>query len=96
MDQHTFIFAKITPKQKYFEASKDAIKEIIPQTRNEAGCLAFTLHEDGDGSLYLYEEWVDDKALKKHHEMNYTKAVFEAYTNWLSTPPVITKLIKLA
>ncbi|MGF1763678.1 putative quinol monooxygenase [Aliivibrio kagoshimensis] len=96
MNKHTFIFAKITPKPEYFEVSKEAIIEIISQTRNESGCLEFTLHEDGAGSLYLYEEWIDDNALKLHHEMGYTKAVFEAYTDWLATPPEISKLIKLA
>jgi quinol monooxygenase YgiN len=96
MNKHTFIIAKITPKPKYFEASKEAIKDIISQTRNEPGCLAFTLHEDGMGNLYLYEEWIDENALKLHHEMDYTKAVFEAYTQWLAVPPEISKLIKVA
>jgi quinol monooxygenase YgiN len=96
MNEHTFIFAKITPKPKYFEVSKEAIKDIISQTRNESGCLEFTLHDDGAGSLCLYEEWIDDNALKLHHEMDYTKAVFEAYIDWLATPPEISKLNKLA
>ncbi|PHR28541.1 MAG: antibiotic biosynthesis monooxygenase [Desulfotalea sp.] len=96
MNGHTFIFAKITPKPKYFEVSKKAIKEIISQTRNESGCLEFALHEDGVGSLYLYEEWIADNALALHHKMDYTKAVFEAYTDWLATPPEISKLMKLA
>ncbi|MEI6893283.1 MAG: putative quinol monooxygenase [Colwellia sp.] len=96
MNKHTFVFAKITPKPEYFEVSQEAIKEIISKTRNESGCLNFTLHEDGAGSLYLYEEWIDDKALEHHHKMRYTKTVFEAYTDWLATPPEITKLTKLA
>lgn len=96
MNKHTFIFAKITPKNEFFDAARDAITEIIPQTRNEAGCLEFTLHQDGDGSLYLYEEWTNDEALELHHSMDYTKAVFEAYKSWLAVSPEITKLIKLA
>jgi len=96
MNNHVFIFAKITPKPTYFEVSKEAIKNILPMTRNEPGCLEFTLHEDDAGSLCLYEEWVDENALKNHHNMDYTKAVFEAYTNWLAAPPQISKLMKLA
>ncbi|CAM3149448.1 putative quinol monooxygenase [Vibrio neptunius] len=96
MNEHTFIFAKITPKPEYFEVSKQAIKDIISQTRNEPGCLEFTLHEDKAGSLCLYEEWRDDSALQLHHDMDYTKAVFKAYGDWLATPPEITKLVKLA
>ena len=96
MNNHIFIFAKITPKPQYFEVSKEAIKNIISQTLSESGCLGFDLHEDKAGSLYLYEEWIDENALKLHHEMDYTKAVFEAYIGWLSTPPEISKLTKLA
>lgn len=72
MNKHMFVFAKITPKPKYFEKSKDAIKGIMLQTRDEPGCLELTLHEDGMGSLYLYEEWIDEYALQLHHNMAYT------------------------
>ncbi len=96
MMEHTFVFAKITPKAEYFDVSKEAITKIIPQTRNESGCLKFVLHEDGKGSLYLYEEWVNDEALQLHHSMDYTKDVFEAYKSWLAISPEITMLKKIA
>ena len=96
MSQSTFVFAKITPKPEYFTQSRNAIEEIIPATKSEPGCLKFTLHEDGAGSLYLYEEWSDDDALDRHHAMDYTKAVFEAYKSWLVSSPEIIKLAKLA
>lgn len=95
MIQHIFIFAKITPKPEYFEVSKQAIKDIMPQTRKESGCIEFTLHEDSCGHLYLYEEWIDDNALTRHHEMDYTKNVFTAYIDWLAMPPEISKLTKV-
>jgi len=95
MTEHTFIFAKITPKSEFYQVAKQAIIDIIPQTRNEVGCITFTLHEDGSGSLYLYEQWLDDAALALHYDMDYTKAVFKAYQNWLATTPEITKLIKV-
>jgi quinol monooxygenase YgiN len=96
MTGHTFILAKITPKAEYFDLAKAAIINIIPSTLNESGCLNFTLHQDAEGSLFLYEEWLDDKALQYHHEMNYTQAVFEAYKAWLACPPEITTLTKLS
>ena len=96
MNEHVFIIAKVTPKPEYFTVAKEAIEEIIPQTRNESGCISFILHGDGVGNLYLYEEWVNDQALALHHGMPYTKAVFESYIGWLATPPKITKLAKIA
>jgi quinol monooxygenase YgiN len=95
MIKHTFIIAKITPKAECFNMAKEAIEKITPQTRNESGCLIFILHTDGEGCLYLYEEWIDEKALQDHHAMDYTQSVFESYKSWLSAPPEITKLEKL-
>ena len=96
MIEHTFIFAKITPKPEFYNAAKQAVIDIIPQTHSEVGCITFTLHEDGSGSLYLYEQWLDDAALALHYEMDYTKTVFKSYQDWLAIAPEITKLAKLA
>ncbi len=96
MNKHRYIFAKITPKAEFFKVAKSAIIEIIPRTLAEPGCLTFTLHEDEGGSLYLYEEWLSDDALQRHHDMAYTKEVFEAYKNWLVVTPEIIKMTKLA
>ncbi|MBB1269146.1 putative quinol monooxygenase [Shewanella sp. SR44-3] len=95
MTEHTFILAKITPKTECFDLAKAAIMNIIPTTLIEPGCLKFALHQDTKGNLFLYEEWLDDKALQNHHEMKYTQAVFEAYNDWLACPPEITTLTKL-
>lgn len=95
MNNHTFIFAKINPKNEYFNKVKEAIKKMIPQTLNESGCLKFILHEDENKTLYLYEEWVDEHALHYHHEMEYTLTLFENYKNWLATPIEVNKVIKI-
>lgn len=95
MNKRLFLVAKITPKAEYFQAAKQAIVDIIPQTRNEPGCLEFTLHQDNNGCLFLYEQWVDECALEQHYEMPYTREVFQRYQNWLSEQPEITKLTKV-
>lgn len=95
MTTELFIVAKITPKTDCFQQAKQAIIDIIPQTRNEPGCLEFTLHQDNNGSLFLYEQWVDERALEQHYEMPYTRSVFQRYQNWLSKQPEITKLTKV-
>jgi len=38
---------------QYFEVSKEAIKGIIAQTRNESECITFTLHKDTKSNALL-------------------------------------------
>lgn len=90
------IFAKIIPKPEFFEEAKQAILDIIPQTRKEPGCKIFNLHifdhTDGTKSLCLYEIFESQKDYDYHHAQNYTKKVFEAYKQWLAAPVEISSL----
>lgn len=94
MSELLTIFARITPKPEFLEVARQAVLGIIPATRAEPGCHAFTLHDDrdGDGRLYLYEIWENDAALAAHHDQPYTQAVFDSYREWLLQPVEITKL----
>lgn len=84
------IFAKITPKAKYFDDAQAAIVNILPQTRQEPGCQVFTLHEhidqNGERHLCLYEIFDSKADYDFHHAQDYTKAVFESYKEWLAAP----------
>lgn len=43
-------------------------KELIEETRKEAGCLSYALHQDKKvpGHFVFIEEWVDEIAVDKH------------------------------
>lgn len=87
------VVAHITPHLQHFGAARDAIRGIIGQTRAEPGCIEFRLSEDAtECTLHLYEEWRDEAALTSHHDQPYTKAVFEAYKDWLAEEPKILHL----
>lgn len=89
------VFATIKPKAEHLSSARDAILRIIPATRAEPGCLQFVLHE-GNGSLYLYEEWSNEAALTLHHGQPYTAEVFENYKAWLTEPVNVIKMNKVA
>ncbi len=90
-----FVFARILPKDEYFEDAKHAILSILQQTREEPGCRQFVLHENNaEKSLYLYEEWVDESALEQHYQKPYTAEVFERYKEWLCSPVDVVKMTK--
>ena len=88
------VFARIVPKTEFFDDAKAAIIGIIPQTRAEAGCHAFVLHEGqgDDRNLYLYEVFEDQAALDRHYDQQYTKDVFAKYETWLAEPVQVTKM----
>jgi len=90
-----FVFAKISPKAEFFDDAKNAILNIVLQTREESGCIQFEVHENEEkDELYLYEEWKSAKDLQSHHEKSYTLDIFKSYENWLARPVVITKMIE--
>ena len=74
-------------------STQEKMDAIVDRTRAEPGCITFRLSENAkDGSLHLYEEWRDEAALEAHHQQPYTKAVFEAYKDWLVEEPDIIHL----
>jgi quinol monooxygenase YgiN len=90
-----FVFAKIYPKSEFFGNAKAAILNIVEQTRLEAGCLQFELHEDHEQNyLFLYEEWESEIALESHYQQTYTSEVFESYKEWLASPVEVVKMKK--
>jgi len=91
------IFARIAPKREFFDVTRDAILEIIPQTLAEPGCQVFVLHAgQDDGFLYLYEVFDEEAALKAHGAQPYTCAVFARYDEWLKEPPRLTRMRRVS
>jgi quinol monooxygenase YgiN len=81
------VFATISPKAAHFSDARQAIRDIVDETRGEEGCISFDLHEDVEaGRLHLYEVWADRAAFDTHHAQPYTQAVFRKYTAWLAAP----------
>jgi len=92
-----FVFARISPKEEHFEDAKNAILNILQQTREEPGCRQFELHENNiEKSLFLYEEWESELALEEHYQKPYTSEVFEKYKEWLASPVDVVKMAKCA
>ena len=86
------VFATIHPKPRYLDAARTAIEGILEVTRSEPGCLVFTLHEGGEGTLHLFEVWADESALTAHYEQPYTREIFTAYEDWLSKPVHVVRM----
>lgn len=85
------VFATIHPKPDCLDEARDAIVGIIADTRAEAGCRHFTLHENAErGLLHLMEIWADRSAFEAHHAQPYTREVFARYEHLLAAPVELT------
>lgn len=95
MDQQVCVFATIRPHPEHLESARNAVLDIIPATLKEPGCREFRLLEQEGGVLHLYEEWTDQAALDSHYAEPYTRAVLDAYADWLAEPVSIIRMNRL-
>jgi quinol monooxygenase YgiN len=91
------VFATIPVKPEHLHDARDAVADIVLQTRAEAGCEHFEPYRAADGSanIYIFERWADRAAFDFHHAQDYTKAVFAKYEGWLRADPVLVEVTEL-
>ena len=71
------VVAKYRLKPGVREAYLELAKELIEETRNEAGCRSYALYEDIKEPLVLamIEEWTDEEAINAHMESGHMKRI---------------------
>ncbi len=67
---------------------RDALRALVPLTRQEPGCLDYTLFEQSDspGTFYMRESFKDRAALDEHSSMPYFKAFTVRFDELLERP----------
>ncbi len=55
------------------KALEETLLALVPQTRQEAGCINYDLHRslNKPGKFLFYENWTDRAALDQHRTMPY-------------------------
>ena len=58
---------------------QELLRGLAPLVRAEAGCAAFLVHVSPDDPrrVFLYEQYLDERALAAHRETAHFKAVIE-------------------
>jgi quinol monooxygenase YgiN len=66
--EQIYIFARFRAKPGSENAVEAALREVVPPTRAEAGCIALnTFRSTRDRQLfYLHSRWVDEAAFDYH------------------------------
>jgi quinol monooxygenase YgiN len=76
----------------------DALRALVPSTRQEPGCLDYTLfeREDSPGTFYMRESFKDQEALDVHFSMPYFKAFERRFNELLDRPLQLVKLNEIS
>jgi quinol monooxygenase YgiN len=75
------VVAKVVAKRESLETVKAELLKLIAPTREEAGCIEYTLHQDNqDPAVFIfYENWESEASLAGHmvsaHFITYLSAV---------------------
>ena len=70
------IVCLMRPKPDRTDTLRAALLALVPPTRPEAGCLAYELYEEADGSLVLFESWLASAELKGHQQQEAVRKLF--------------------
>jgi len=70
------VVAKVVAKKEFLSSVKIALLKLIAPTRNEEGCIEYTLHQDNDDpqAFIFYETWDNLDSLEKHLQSDHYKA----------------------
>ena len=61
-------------------------KDLILESRKEAGCIAYDIYESIDGKcLTFIEEWKDEEAIKSHNNSNHFKTIVPKLAEFLDS-----------
>jgi len=73
------------------EDALEALRPVIEQTHDEAGCLSYALHRDKNDPkvLVLVERWTSQIALDNHFLQPYVAGLGSAAAELLSEPPTV-------
>ncbi len=78
-------------------ALQDALILLSKQSREEAGCLEYTLLEDRNdpARLSIYERWIDTAAIDAHDQTAHVAAFVVRFDELLAEPLTVRRLRRL-
>jgi quinol monooxygenase YgiN len=96
-DEKIVLVARLKVKDDMVEEAKKAALAIVADSRSEAGCLNYDIHQSvEDETVFVWHEtWADKAALDEHFQKPYFAAFFARVDEVAAEPPQInlTKMI---
>jgi quinol monooxygenase YgiN len=70
------VFCLLRPRPSTMRTLRESLLALVAPTLEEAGCLAYELYEEADGSLMLVETWRSADELTAHQQQPAVKEQF--------------------
>ena len=89
-------FIEVEPGQE--AVVEEAARACVAHTRQEAGCLAYTLHRDrADAARFVFvESWETEAALEAHMRSPHLRDFFAVVRRTAKREPVVHRLEAIA
>ncbi|RED23467.1 quinol monooxygenase YgiN [Flavobacterium cutihirudinis] len=88
------ITAIIKSKKENTEDVKNMIQNLVTQTRKEAACIRYDLHNT-ENVFIIWEEWKDQPGLDIHNNQPYLVDFISKSETFLSAPVQVYKTIQI-
>ncbi|SRR5690606_9899887 len=79
------LYGFLRPKKGYEDELRKSLLSLVQPTRSEEENLVFNVHEEKDGSFFLYEVWRSQEDLDKHWQKDYLKDFMNKVENLIDS-----------
>lgn len=88
------ITAIIKSKKENNEQVKSMIENLVNQTRKEAACIRYDLH-NSDNVYIIWEEWTDQAGLDLHNNQSYLQEFVTSSETYLASQIQVYKTTQI-
>jgi quinol monooxygenase YgiN len=87
------VIAYVTAKAGHQDQVRDALLDLVAETRNEKGCVNYDLHQSRENTteLAIYENWEKATDLDRHAKSAHLQTFIRVAGQLLERPADITK-----
>lgn len=91
------VVARVLSKEAALEEVKAELVKLVAPTRQEKGCITYTLHQDQQNPclFIFYENWENAACLESHLQSSHFKAYIAAVEG-LIADKVVQRLTRIA
>lgn len=96
-DEKIILVARLKVREDAVEETKQAALAIVADSRAEAGCINYDIHQaiDDETVFVWHETWKSKAAIDEHFETQFFKDFFAKAEKFVAEPPqiMLTKMI---
>lgn len=98
MPKQFTVIAHLVAKPERIDEARAFLLRLVEQTRTEAGCVNYDLHQDVENPLEFtfYENWVDRAAWELHNAMPYLQELGRRAPELFAVPAHVRQMAMIS